>query len=410
VPDVVVVGAGLAGLCCARKLQQAGLDVLVLEGTDRVGGRVATDAFDGFLLDRGFQVLLTAYPEAERVLNYDALELGTFRSGALVRHAEGFTELADPFRHPFRALDTATGPPGSLADRLRVLQVRARACTGSLAAVLARPERPTLDYLRAAGFSDDFIEAFFRPFLGGIFLERELATSSRMFEFVFRMFAEGEAALPARGMGAIPAQIAAKLRPGTILLSAPVAQVSPREVLLHDAERIAAQAVVVAAEGPAGAVLLGEPPPASRQVSCLYYATEVPPVTDPLLVLNGTGTGPINNCAIVTTAAPSYAPEGQHLLSVSVLDEADARLEGAVRDQLRGWWGAQVTTWRHLRTYRVTHALPVRPGARLDPAALPVTHSSGVYACGDWRDTPSIQGAMASGRVAAEAVIAAVGG
>jgi phytoene dehydrogenase-like protein len=408
-PDVIIVGAGLAGLCCARELQQAGVAPLVLEAADAVGGRVRTDAVGGFLLDRGFQVLLTAYPEAGRVLDYRALDLGAFRSGALVRHEEGFTEFADPFRHPLRALGSLDAPPGTFVDRLRVLQVRARACSGSLDSVFERPERSTLDHLRAAGFSAAFIDGFFRPFLGGIFLERQLETSSRMFEFVFRMFAEGDAALPAAGMGAIPAHLASGLQPGTVRLGTPVAGVSATKVQLESGERIEAAAVVVAADGPAAARLLGEAGPGSRHVACLYYAADEAPTRERLLVLDGTESGPVNNCAVISNVRPSYAPPGQHLVSASVLDPAVRdTLEPSVRAQLRDWWGPGVDGWRHLRTYRIAHALPARGDGRLDPVALPATHPSGVFTAGDWRDIPSIQGAMVSGRRTAEAVLASL--
>src|SRR5215210_6304108 len=191
---VIVVGAGLAGLACARELVRAGRSVEILEASDGIGGRVRTDTVDGFLLDRGFQVLLTAYPEARGQLNYAALGLRLFYPGALIRYHGRFYRLADPFRRPADALGSLFNPIGSPADKLRILALRRRAAAGSIDRLFERPETSTMQALTRLDFSNAIIERFFQPFLGGIFLGRELSTTSRMLEFVIRMFAEGNAA------------------------------------------------------------------------------------------------------------------------------------------------------------------------------------------------------------------------
>lgn len=248
-PDVVVVGGGLAGLACALHLSEAGVSVRLLEASDGVGGRVRTDVVEGFRLDRGFQVLLTAYPETRRVLDYEALELRPFLPGALVRRDGRFHELSDPWRRPSRVLLVLLSGVGTFADRLRVARYRARVLAGSLGDLFLRPETTALERLRNEGFSDTMIDAFFRPFFGGVLLDRGLAASSRMLDFVFRMMAAGDTALPAAGMGAIPEQIARRLPEGTVRLRARVTSVSPHEVRLESGEAIAARAVVVATAG-----------------------------------------------------------------------------------------------------------------------------------------------------------------
>ncbi|MDX1675707.1 MAG: FAD-dependent oxidoreductase, partial [Longimicrobiales bacterium] len=222
--DVVVVGGGLAGLAAAVGLQAGGLDVQLLEASDRVGGRVRTDGVDGFLLDRGFQVLLTAYPEAGRVLDLEALELRPFHPGARIRVGDAFTRIGDPFRRPADLWPTLRSPVGTLADKLRVARLRARSVLQTpgfatrpayrrLAGDAAGPAgdgsgSTTMERLEQEGLSDGMIERFFRPFLGGVFLESELVTSSAFFDFVMAMFSAGSAALPAGGMEAIPRQLA----------------------------------------------------------------------------------------------------------------------------------------------------------------------------------------------------------
>ena len=408
--DVVIVGAGLAGLACALRLHEAGAGVRVLEASDGVGGRVRTDVVDGFRLDRGFQVLLTAYPETRRVLDYAALDLRPFLPGALVRRAGRFHELSDPWRQPGRAWRSLTAGVGSLADRLRMARFRGRVRRGSLEDLFRRPETSAAERLHAEGFSAGMIDAFFRPFFGGVLLDRSLGASSRMLEFVFRMMAEGDVALPAAGMGAIPEQMARRLPEGTLRLGARVAAVSPREVRLDSGETIAGDAVVVATDGPEAARLASLPAPGSRPVTCLYFAAESAAVAAPILVLDGDGTGPVNNLCFPSQVAPSYAPDGAALVSASVVggaasDAGHDALEAAVRRQIEGWFGAEVRAWRHLRTCRIHHAQPEQRPGTLEPVERPVRLESGLFVCGDHRDTASLHGAMLSGRRAAEAIL-----
>jgi phytoene dehydrogenase-like protein len=406
--DVLVVGAGLAGLACARRLETAGLAATLIEASDDVGGRVRTDVMDGFRLDRGFQVLLTAYEEAGRVLDFEALELQTFNPGALVRFGDAFHRVSDPLRRPGDLMATLRAPVGSLSDKLRIGRLRARLERLSVADIFERPAQPTNEALIAEGFSQQMIDRFLRPFLGGIFLERELETSSRMFEFVLRMFAQGDAALPVAGMGAIPKQLARSLTRSTVRLRTPVASIEDDTVVLADGERVTARAIVVATDGPNAARLVPElSPPRSRAVICLYYAAEESPLGEPLLVLNGEGAAPINNLCVPSIVAPSYAPEGRDLVSVTVVGGVPdtTELERAVRVQLQSWFGHDVARWRHLRTYQIAHALPaLRPSdvgeGREDPRM-----GRCLYVCGDYREHASIEGSLISGRRAAEAVL-----
>ena len=405
-PEVTIIGGGLSGLCCARRLHEAGVSFRLLEASEEFGGRVRTDEVNGFLLDRGFQVLLTAYPEAQDVLDYDALNLARFAPGALVRYRGRFHRFTDPWRSPRHLFATASSPIGSLTDKLRVARLRSRVCRSSLDKLFERPETTTINALRQEGFSKRFIESFFRPFLGGVFLERDLDTSSRMFDFVFRMFATGNVVLPAGGIGEIARQITNKLPDETLRTGASVEAFEGTTVRLTSGESLQAGAVVIACEAPAAAKLLVDPtPPSGRGVTCLYFAAERPPIEEPILVLNGDGVGPINNLCVPSQVTPTYAPASQALVSVTVLGLPDGDVEASVRKQLLDWFGPDVIAWRHLRTYRIPYALPSQAPPALSPVEKSSTRGDHLFVCGDYLDTASIQGAMVSGRRAAECVM-----
>jgi phytoene dehydrogenase-like protein len=426
-PPVVIVGAGLSGLNCARELAGAGVPVLVLEAEDGVGGRVRTDEVDGFRLDRGFQVFFTAYPAARRVLDYDRLRLRRFRPGALVRANGAFHRVLDPIRSPADALAGLLAPVGTLGDKLRVLTLRRRALATPVAEIFEAPERPIHEELRRLGFSERIVSRFFRPFLGGIFLDPDLATSSRLLYFVYRMLSEGDTTLPEGGMGRIPEQLAAALPPGTVQLNTRVAGLR-REgervtgVTLAGGEVLPARAVVVATNVADAASLTGAPHvPAPRGVVCMYFAARRAPVKEPLLVLDGEARGPVLNLCVPSVVAAGYAPAGWHLVSATVVAGADHRaraawsesaggdagLEQAIRAQLSDWFGAAVVAeWRVLRTYRIPWAQFDQSPGRLQPGGRPVERGPGLFVCGDHVENASINGALHAGARAGAAVLA----
>ena len=396
--DVVVVGGGLAGLSAARRLRRAGAEVTVLEAGDDVGGRVRTDVVAGFRLDRGFQVLLPAYPALRRLADVAALRPRPFTRGAIAMTGSGRRWLAGPW-HGLPALRGAAAFAVSRpADGARMAALAAK---DVLTAGRTDNGRSTAEELRRWGLTRATIEEVLRPFLAGVFLDPALATSSRMFHLIWRSFLRGGGALPAEGMQALPRQLAAGL---TVRTGVEVDAVTEDGVRTRDGEEVRARAVVVATDGDTAARLLpGVEAPGWHAVTTFYYRARTSPLRSPTLLVDGLD-DLLLNTAVLSEVSRAYAPEGSALIAASVPDRADPGLEPKVRRRLARIYETDTSGWELLGTYAVPKALPVfGPGA---PLRRPVRVGPGRYVCGDHRDTPSVQGALVSGQRAAAAALA----
>lgn len=396
--EVVVVGAGLAGLSAATRLAAAGREVHVVEAAGHVGGRLTTDRVDGFLVDRGFQVLNTGYPRAAD-LDLAALELGWFLTGARVWVDDRAHRVVDPRSRPTSLGATATAPIGSLREKAALAAFSVRAGYLPVERLLDAPERTAADALDRAGLGGAVLDRFLRPFLAGVLLEDRLETSSRYLDLLWRSFVRGRIGLPARGMQSVGEQLAGRLPAGALHLGHRVTGVSGRGVDT-DAGHVAADAVVVATDPTTAAELLpGLTASAPRQVTTHLHVLPSSPWDEPLLVLGRPG-GVLVNSAVLTDAQPRYSPDGRALVASSTL--APTR-EADVREDVARAHGVATTDLAHLTTVTVPRAQP----AAAPPLELrrPVDLGDGLFVCGDHRDTPSIQGALAGGARAARAVL-----
>lgn len=420
--DVIVAGAGLAGLTCARYLERAGLDVRVLEAGDDVGGRVRTDVIDGYRCDRGFQILNPAYPAVRDEIDVRRLALGQFERGVVVCRDDGLTTLAasaeqlrSSVPHPRASIaGLLQGPylrPQTVLEAAALTRWAAPAF-GPVSSLLRRHDttlRASLDDARVAGA---LREQVLEPFLAGVLLDRTGSSSATLVRLFIRAFALGMPGVPAQGMSALPHQLAAGLsRP--VELGHRVEAVSPTEtgVRVQTADgALNARAVVAATDPAAAGRLLDIEVPAAKGVTTWWFATADDPGGRALLHLDGrSARGPLLNVAVMTNAAPSYAPPGRHLVQASALRaEADGLSEQAVLEQVGTLLGVGTAGWELVIRHDIDYALPAQPPPLRARRAVDL--GDGVFVCGDHRDTASIQGALVSGRRTARAVGARLAG
>lgn len=403
---IVIIGAGVAGLTCAKYLKDKGVEALVLEASDAVGGRVRTDVVEGFRLDRGFQVLLTSYPEAKKLLDYEALKLQMLPSGARVRRGDDFFVMPNPLKDIFAAPQALFSPVGGLLDKIKVLQLSLETRDAVEPDDTNRQSnQSTRAFLENYGYSDQMIERFFVPFFRGVFLERRLATDAEFFKFLYNHFASGDVVLPADGMQAIPEQIAARLSPGQIRLNTPVKNISGKTIFLENGASIEAEKIVVATDARAAAELLGEKPDTKfNSTVCLYFMSDAPLKIsgEPYLMINSNAGESIDHLLVVSDVAPTYAPPGKTLISVNLVgakDSPDDVLAEKVRAELEKWFGGE-PGWRHLKTYKIADALPKFTENASVAAELKINEHT--FRCGDYAAYPSLNAAMKTGREVAE--------
>jgi len=401
--NIVIVGAGIAGLVAAIELENKGYEVTILEATDRVGGRVKTDYHDGYQFDHGFQVLLTAYPELKKYLDIEALKLHYFKPGARIYAGKDVFIIVDPLRQPFALFSAIFSPVGSLWDKWKIWRLSVQLKHRTIAEIFESPSITTMDYLKNFGFSDGIITNFFQPFFAGIFLENELETSSRLFQFIFKMFAEGYAAIPENGMQSIPDQLFSRLRNTKIHFNTRVEGIMDK-VLSTSKDDFGFDAVIVATDP---GKIIGRDQARTikyRSTVNLYFAIPSQHIGG-YIGLFPSSDLLVNNISVLTDVAPTYAPKGQSMLSVSIVGSPQVKGERLIQkviDEIASILNLNNNEIKYLHSYHIAQALPdiVQPLMKLTRNQIVQGH--GIYLAGDYLLGGSLNGAMVSGRQCAE--------
>ncbi len=401
--DVVVVGAGLAGLATARHLHARGVSVTVVEKADDTGGRIRTDRQDGFLLDRGFQLFNPAYPEAARVFDVDLLELQPFKAGVVVAMGDSRYVLGDPRRWPAATVSTLRAPVGSMREKIALARYALDVGYRPVQRITGGADISLAEAFAERHLGGGVESHVLQPFLSGVLADGTLDSSRRLGDLLMRAFVRGTPALPANGMRALPDQLVAALPTGTVHTGVTVQRCSGSEVLT-DHGRIRARAVVVAADPRAACALIGLPTPPMRGLTTFYHRVTSPPTHVGVLHVDGDRRGPVVNTAVVSNAARTYARSGALIATTVLGRDGGEQMESLVREQAGLIYGADTRSWELVATYAVPYALP----AQRPPFAVQqdVDLGEGLFVAGDHRDTASIQGALVSGRRAGTAVLA----
>ena len=394
----IVVGAGISGLSCALELEKNGYQVQILEKENHPGGRVHSDIVDGYILNRGFQVLQTGYPETKRLLDYKKLELCNLDPEVWIMNNNKIKKLYDPIQNSSNLLKAAFSNVGTFWDKLRLLQLRQSTTSRSTNTIFQENETTSLEQIKNYGFSESIINEFFKPLFGGAFLDKELNTTSRMLNFVYKIFSIAPVAIPKYGMKSIPEQLEAKLE-SKISFNTNVVKLDNKNIFLEN-ETLSADAVVLAANHNSARQLI----PSIEEIhwnstSCYYFIADSPPFSSKVVLLNGDNRGEINNVFVPTNISKAYSPNNKSIISVSTIGLNNN--EDEIRNELNNWFGNQTEDWKLLHTYHIEQALP-----RMSvPSVSHSQYVNGIHLCGDYLTSSSIHGSMHSGRMTANQII-----
>lgn len=396
----MIIGGGLSGLSAALEVERFGGCVTLIERSDALGGRVRTDHVDGFLLDRGFQVLLDSYPELKRFRVTRSLELRAFSSGALCHTEEASYRVVNPLRHPIEFMRGITSTP--VVTYLDFLKL------GQLLIKKEAPSISTAALVKQIGISQRTQQRFLQPFFGGVFLDPKLEARSKIFVDNLKLFVRGSATLPKGGMQALPEAISRQLKKTEILMSKEVAEVGEGSVVLKDGEKLQADAVILAVENPSLANWLEpqfEVP--SRPVKCFYFKVPRGQIA-PSSWLHLSSEGPVANLCVLNHIQPSYAPKGFDLISATVIDpkwHQDPNLAQSVQEDVAKRLSIAMSQIQLIKAYDIQHALPSQKKAPPLEGDTRIQGLETVFLAGECVNTPSINGALLSGRKAAKAAL-----
>ena len=400
-----IIGAGISGLIAATVLEKNGLSPVIIETTDRVGGRVKTDIVEGYQLDHGFQVLLTAYPAAQKYLNLEALQLQTFIPGASIFKNGKQNSIGDPLRDKSLLLSTVFARVGTLSDKFKILKLNNKLKKKSLSEIFSSKEQTTKSYLVDFGFSSKMIHDFFNPFFSGIFLENKLETSSRMFEFVYKMFGQGDAALPKGGMQAIPKQLSNNLRRTTFKFNTKVATVNDSEIILEDGQKIKSDFTIIATEPSKLVNRLNKKVTEWQSCDTLYFETESRVINKPLIGLIPEKDAVINNI-FYHTSLDSDLKGNKELLSVTVVDNqnlSSEKLIQRVKTELKQYCGIDVI--KLIKHYKIPMSLPKLQNLQYNLLPSQTRLTDTIFLAGDVQLNGSLNAAMIAGEKAALGVL-----
>jgi protoporphyrinogen oxidase len=400
-----IIGAGVSGLIAARVLEDNGYTPVIIEATDRVGGRVKTDVIEGYQLDHGFQVLLTAYPAAKKYLNFKALELQKFLPGATIFNTGSKKTIGDPLRDLSLLIPTLFSGIGTLSDKIKVLKLNRLLKKTSLVEIFAKSEKTTLQYLVDFGFSEEMISKFFKPFFSGIFLEPNLETSSRMFEFVYKMFGEGFASLPKAGIEAIPKQLKDSLTQTKFQFNAKVKSVENGKIFLANGTELQSHFTIIATAPSALVSNLKNQETTWKSCSTLYFETKITTIEKPIIGLIANEDALINNIFYHTSLSSQSAGE-KELLSVTIVKKHSLSEEALilqVQKELQQYCGIDST--RFIKHYSIPQALPKLQGLQNEMLPSETRLTTGIFLAGDIQLNGSLNAAMVAGERSALGVI-----
>ena len=399
-----IVGAGISGLIAALVLEEKGYSPIIIEATNSIGGRVKTDVVDGVPLDHGFQVMLTAYPMVNKYLNLKALELCYFQSGATIYTKDGVTKIGDPLRNPSLLFPTLWSSLATLGDKIKIFKLRQELKRKSIARIFDTPEQSTRSYLKERGFSETVIQQFFAPFFSGIFLENDLQTSSRMFEFVYKMFGEGLAAIPRQGIGAIPKQLRSKLKRTRFLLDTEVFEVKDDLITLKDGTKLDTHFTIIATDANTMVSNLRKQGVQWKRCDTFYF--EVPRMKSRAKLIGLVADGDALVNTIVSLSTLFGLPNKKDILSVTAVKQhpwSSEELGTKVSEELRKILGIEAP--QLLRHYAIPKALPEISNLKNDLEPEETRLTTRIFLAGDTLLNGSLNAAMKAGERAAYGVV-----